>query len=120
METLSEITTEESARRERAARYERLSNEAYRLRHTVARLTSAPVDVNALDQILELCESVPASLTTTGFGFVPGGYVVRDVLRQVVSDGLNQARQKAAKVAADLTKAKANLAKTEAALQEFQ
>jgi hypothetical protein len=118
-ETLSEIDAEQRARRERAQRFESLQNARITLRATIARLETETINVDALAQIVALCDLVPRNLTTRGQRFVSGGFEVRDMLRNIADDALTVARRKDDERNAELRLAQSKLAETEAALAEF-
>jgi hypothetical protein len=120
MKTLTEITHAEAERRDKAWRFEKLSNEAARLRRSIAQLENQqPANADALERIFELAGQLPRDLTTKGMRFIAGGFIVQEILQAVAGDALGDVRRKQQAVAAALAKAKADLVKVEAALTEF-
>lgn len=114
-ELLSQITRDETARRQRAADFERLSNRRDLLRNTIARLET-PVDASVLAQIADLVPSIPEGLITRGFG---GGHDVRDKLRLTVAHALEDLGFKEERRVAELAVAQRDLANVETALAAF-
>lgn len=123
MMKLSEIDDAEYKKRDKAWRYEKLANEADRLRRSVKHLTglqkSGADPLKTLEQMQELCGQLPKDLMSTGTRFVAGGFVLRDLLQVIVVGALGdvQRKRQAASVALKTTQQK--LVEVEAALKEF-
>lgn len=120
MKTLSEMTEREEAARERAWRYEQLSNRRNDLKRTIERLTTQVPDVTSLEKMHRLCADLPKDLTTKGSTMIPGGFIVRDMLQSIIVGALGDVQRKANATKAALTKARADLAEIETLLQEFK
>jgi hypothetical protein len=133
METLTEITQRELEARERAARYESLLGSLVQLHATIKRLEAEAKSVEPLRRIVALVEEVPRELLTSGRAVnvgigmrgglptftIPGQLILQDVLRQVANDGLEGLERREAKRVRQLDAAKADLARVEAELKEF-
>ena len=123
MQTLSEINREEQARRQRALRYEQLTNKATGLRTVIQRLEaaagSAAVSLDALREINDLIPSLPKDVTTRQVGMIPGGFDVRQLLGALAADALQTLERKEQDRVTQLQQAGADLAKVEEALTEF-
>ena len=120
MRTLTEITDKEAAERERAWRFEKLSDEKLRLTKSIARLSAQAPDVTALEKMHALCADLPKGLTTQGSGFVAGGFIVRDMLQSIIVGALGDVQRKASATKAALAKAKTDLIEIEKLLKEFK
>lgn len=121
MQTLADIEQAEQATRERAWRYGQLTSERDRLTKTIERLTVSDGQTpSALAQIQKLAAQVDPSLTTRGAGFIPGGYLVRDLLVQVATDALASTTLKSDKRMTALADARRALESVEAALEAFK
>jgi hypothetical protein len=119
METLSDIRREEQQRIDRARTFERLTNEAVKLRSAVAEPVTL-TDEDALTKILDLVGAVPASILTRGSGFIHGGYSSRDVIMQAAVDALAESRRRNTERTDAHKKAKARLKVVEAELKAFE
>jgi hypothetical protein len=123
MQTLTEITAEDRARRARAQRYETLTNKAAGLKLSIQRLDALRLNTDALQQIHALCGDVPREALTNGvssLGFaIPNGMIARDVLMVVAGSALADARRREQERERQLANARAELAAAEAELQEL-
>ena len=121
-ETYSSIINGEETRRERAYQRERLSSEQDRLRRSIDHLQrqrAKQADLDNLQAIHALVMKVPGDLTARGSQFFAGGFILRDLLQELVisaSAGI-EVKLKATETA--ITKAQSDLAKVEQALKDF-
>ena len=123
METLTEITEAELARRERAYVYERLKDAEYRALETIKRLQRSPAEAESCSAVLrsiaEQVRDVPTDLVTKGHLGLPGGMNLHYVLGLLVDDALAEIQRKQDDITAQLTKARTALAEVRAALKDF-
>ncbi|HXT69383.1 MAG TPA: hypothetical protein VN700_06500 [Vicinamibacterales bacterium] len=89
METLSSIDRAEDARRDRAWRYERLTNELNSATRTIATLEAIKDDqTDVLREMRQLCGRLSPDLTTRGTQFLPGGYELRGTITAFLDGAL--------------------------------
>jgi hypothetical protein len=128
MELLSQIEEREARARDRAWRFEKLTYEIDHLKGRVESLSRpGPADaVNLLRRLTNLSNIVPESLMTrgrtTGYGgvLVPGGYVVRDLLKMIAEDALDDIQRRAEHDAESLVLAQKKLSEAQAALAALE
>jgi len=116
MKTLTELDAVEYAKRDKAWRFERLTDDKVRLTKSIERLKAQAPNIKALEQMQELCTEIPKGLSTAGGRFMPGGFEVRDLLQSIIVGALGEVLRKKQATDAALKKAKADLVKVEAAL----
>lgn len=123
METLTEISRDEQARRVRARRYEQLKGNQQSLRGRIKNLEAAMVDLTPLEKIADLANTLPKEIYTIGHGqlgsIVSGGLVVRDVIKGVVASGLADGARRNEERKRDLKTLREQLKKVETELEEF-
>jgi hypothetical protein len=116
MKTLSEIEQAEATERERAWRFERLTNDVERLQKQIAKLEGATHPIDMLEELHRLAGLVPANVTTRGNRQLPGGFLARQLLIEVTGDVLADVKRKADAEQTVLAKARVDLVAAQAAL----
>lgn len=125
METLTEITSAEVRRRQRAQQFESLQGSQVALRSRIKSLKAqaAHIDCAALEQMAELVGQVPPGIVTasrSSLGLsIPAGIRASAAIGQVVDACLADGRRREANRVADLKRAEEELANVENALKEF-
>jgi hypothetical protein len=120
--TLKESDRQREAQREWIRERDRLVEAVATARTRLKQLEATlkrPDDASAaLESILALSEAVPDGIHTHGNGLgVPGGFNVRDTLREVASNALIDVSTKRKRLEADLPQAQRKLAEIESALE---
>jgi hypothetical protein len=117
-ETLTEIDNAEAERRERAWRYEKLTNAVADCRRTIAQLEARQArkaDLALLEQMFALSAQVPNDLTSRGGRFLPAGFVLRDLLTTILGGAVADMAMKLNATETALTTARAKLVEVETA-----
>jgi hypothetical protein len=123
METLSEIVNAESARRQRALKYETaltaVSEAKLKIEHLNAKTQDAET-LKVLTRIMDDSNKLPGDVTGSVGGLVPVAGVVRTFIHALAATGYNQVLSREQQREQALNAAKAALAKAEGILAEFE
>jgi hypothetical protein len=120
METLTTIEAPEIERRERAWRYERLLDAQLRAQQAVDPLRQSAPSTKALEQILALVDDVPEGLVSRPTRFLPGGFALKQLLRETTAGALADLQRKSHAAQTALVKAEQKLAEVNHSIKEFE
>lgn len=125
MKTLTEITNEEKAVRQRAKRYETAKNALAHAQRSVASVTEKLAQpepgLQALITMNELAGQIPTNIASDSVGrLIPGGYEVRGVVIALISQALAKVTRRRQKLEENAAACREALVKAEEAMKEFE